>query len=394
MKTVKWKPLTICRSVAIVPALLLCGCFNFDIPAAETESDDTQIESDNTEVKETDSDIETETYHNRDSDSRDTSETDDDMVPTDSAADSDSLWDTDGDTDSTLDSATTHELDTTSETDEEDTSGTDMLPDTDTPVDTDTGLPEMDTGTATDIGGFNSRPPVYPTLYEGGGAGGVSVTGDLKNPAPSIGEECNYGKTSVYNFAAINAHQRDKDWLGQWNDGQICGECVKVNAETRDGFKETVVRITGMCADGACGIRLGGRPASEVMEAGSGNYWGRWEFVPCIDYVGMVSDGPTSIYIMEGSSYDSGAEIQIRNPPAAVQSIEWEMGSISGTLRKSQKAKNYFEVAQEIRQTNNYVTLTIYCNFGITITHTLPGITLTEEKQSIVLTVPKQALTD
>lgn len=203
--------------------------------------------------------------------------------------------------------------------------------------------------------------PSYPIIAEDGGSGDITTYGSTTNPMPSDGGACNYGKTSVYYYAASNVNIESNDDNGHWQDGRICGQCVKVGTKTETGWKVTVVRITDKCPDEFCGMDLGGAPAKEVMGDNVGRYDGQWEFVSCKEYEKYVSDGPPAISV-KGGSNEFWSLVHIRNPNAAVLKIDWKTDSSSGTMPWATEAENFFKVPLEILQLSSVVHLTIFYN--------------------------------
>lgn len=360
---------------------------------ADSDADDTTYEIDS----DTDSDVTSDIHNSSDSNSdEDTARIDDDTndsnvetvsdVPTTST---ETIESSDSNVDCDSSATDTH---TDSDSDSDADLDTDTDVDSDTDVDTDT---DSDTDSNTDIGiavdpawrtgGFDSRPMVIPILNEVGGAGNITAHGSVTEPVSNTGGACNYGKTNVYYYAAINANHRPNDGLGQWNSGRVCGQCAKVMTETVTGDISTIVRIMDRCADNVCGIDIGGLPAKDVMGSLPGRYLGIWEFVPCSEGKG-VSDGPVTIYVKEGASL-WWSLIQIRNPPAAVQSITWisESTGESGTFQYATEAENFFSVPAAVRQATWPITITLNCDFDIHITHELIGTDLIVEEALIAL---------
>lgn len=390
---------------ALIPGILICGCISFDVPEADTESGEVSTEtgdvtptdddSNTGATTETGEDTTTDTSHS----TSDTGETDDSSdshtgtdtsAPTDIDTPSDTL--TDSNTEEPIDthSDTDSDIPTDTPADTESDSDTDSATrvDTGSENETDTEIPiTIDTDSIENAGGFDSRPTVVPTLSDTGGAGNVAAIGELSDPTPSSGGACNYGSTQIYNYAAINTHHEAGDELGQWADGRICGQCAQVVVETSAGITTTIVRIVDKCADDLCGILIGAQSAAEVMNGLPGKYWGAWRFVPC-NGDERVSDGPPTIYIKEGSS-SWWSYIQIRNAPAAVQSILWESGNKSGEFEFSTETQNFYVVPVAVLQTSQTVTLILNFDFDITIVHELKGTELAQEDTQIVLTAPE-----
>jgi hypothetical protein len=165
---------------------------------------------------------------------------------------------------------------------------------------------------------------------------------------PSEGGACNYGKTTISYFAAINVNVRANDEQGQWQGGKVCGQCALVRMKTPDGWRETVVRIVDKCTDQYCGIVLGGAAARDMMGERPGRYQGEWSFVSCEAHP-QVSDGSPAIHVKEGSS-ESWALVQVRNPPDGVVGIDWQSddGVSGGAFPYASEAENYFKVPAQV----------------------------------------------
>jgi hypothetical protein len=168
---------------------------------------------------------------------------------------------------------------------------------------------------------YQSMAPSYPTTTDQGGQGDVTTYGGVEVSLTSSGGACGYGATGIRYYAAINENERLNDRQGNWDDGRICGQCARVWASTKDGIKESFVRITDRCADEYCGIDLGGAPAAEIMGDGPGRYAGGWEFVSCAGHP-QVFDGPPALFIKEGSS-SGWAAVQVRDPEVPVAGFQW-----------------------------------------------------------------------
>jgi expansin (peptidoglycan-binding protein) len=207
---------------------------------------------------------------------------------------------------------------------------------------TDTTRARTDTsGACTAI--CDASPPSIPVLSDTGGMGDVTTYGGVGNAVPSAGGACNYGATGITHYAAIQVNQLPGDGSGQWQGGKICGQCVEVRARTPEGWRTTHARIVDKCPDGHCGIDLGGAPATDLMGAQAGRYAGSWRFVPC-DSLSGVSDGPTSIWIKEGSSV-WWSLVQVRNPPSAVTGISMAPGREPWTaLAWATEAENFLKI--------------------------------------------------
>lgn len=250
------------------------------------------------------------------------------------------------------------------------------------------GNADMDTNSDADtnryVEGFDNRAPIEPEITDEGGFGNVTTYGSVTNPSPSQGGACNYGDTGIYSYAAISVNVNPGDDQGQWNDGRICGQCAEVWAETPWGIKKTVIRIVDKCPDAYCGIDLGGLPAQELMGRQAGRYDGGWTFIPCEGHEN-VSDGPTAIYVKEGSN-PYWSIIHVRNPPAKVLSIKWETDQDTGVLDWAAEAENYFSVPEAVRTENGAVTLTITYDFNYADTVITTGTALIEEMTKIPIT--------
>lgn len=224
-----------------------------------------------------------------------------------------------------------------------------------------------------------------PWVDEFGGTGNVTTYGSVIDPAPSRGGACNYGSTEIKYFAAIHVNVESGDGLGQWQGGKICGQCALVRAKTPEGWKEVVLRIVDKCADQYCGIDLGGAPARDLMGSQPGRYDGTWKFISCQGYPN-VSDGPPSIFVKEGSNR-WWALIQVRNPPAAVELIEWETadGNKSGAFSFATEAENFYSVPEEVRASTETIHLTVRYTDGTTHNLDIVGSALTQAQASYPL---------
>jgi hypothetical protein len=160
----------------------------------------------------------------------------------------------------------------------------------------------------------------------------------------SNGGACNYEKTSVMYFAAMSVNVLPGDGQGQWQRGQICGQCAEVTVLTSHGPKSVVLRIMDKCPDGYCGIDLGGDAPAAVMLDGFGRYDGAWRFVSCAGHP-EVFDGATRLHVLHGSNA-WWSRVQVRDPVWPVQSIAWRSadGSVSGTFPYASDPENTFEV--------------------------------------------------
>ncbi|MGE5786648.1 MAG: hypothetical protein ACM3ZE_18780 [Myxococcales bacterium] len=184
----------------------------------------------------------------------------------------------------------------------------------------------------------------------------------------SDGGACNYGKTGVLYFAAINVSESAGDGKGQWQEGRFCGQCVEVTVITTKGPKQVVVRIMDRCADEYCGVDLGGEAPSAIMADGFGRYDGAWRLVSCSGHP-EVFDGVPSLFVKEGSNSFWSA-IQVRNPAAAVVGIDWKNqadASKSGSFNYgSPSLENYYFVPQEVLQGKSNYLVTVKYSDGAT----------------------------
>jgi expansin (peptidoglycan-binding protein) len=246
----------------------------------------------------------------------------------------------------------------------------------------DAGGRDVETGVCT---ACDSVEASNPSVDAFGGTGNVTTYGSVIDPAPSRGGACNYGATEIKYFAAINVNVESGDGLGQWRGGKICGQCALVRAKTPEGWKEVVLRIVDKCADQYCGIDLGGAPARDLMGSQPGRYDGTWKFISCQGYPN-VSDGSPSIFVKEGSN-PWWALIQVRNPPAAVESIEWETadGKKSGTFSFATEAENFYSVPEEVRASTETIHITVRYTDGTTHNLDITGSALTQAQASYPL---------
>ena len=204
----------------------------------------------------------------------------------------------------------------------------------------------------------NAATPSYPTVARAAGQGNIT----MYTTAASSGGACNYGATGVLYFAAVNVNVVPGDGLGQWQGGRICGQCLDVTAETTQGPRSVVVRIMDKCADGYCGIDLGGTAPSAIMSDGFGRYEGRWRFISCSGHP-EVSDGPVSLFVIAGSNA-YWSRVQVRNPPGAVESLMWQdTQGASGILPYADDPENTFEVPLSILQ-STVASLTLTARFS------------------------------
>ncbi len=218
-----------------------------------------------------------------------------------------------------------------------------------------TGSPQRRSQTGSDAGSSlpdacpgmcNAATARYPTVQTESGEGNVT----MYDTAPSSGGACNYGTTGISYYAAMSVNVQPGDGKGQWQRGRICGQCVEVTALTSQGPLSVVVRIMDKCPDGYCGIDLGGLAPGAVMLDGFGRYDGTWRFVSCAGHPG-VSDGPPSLFVFAGSNA-FWSRVQVRNPPSAVDSIEWQdaTGAAQGSFPYADAPENSFEVPTEVLQ--------------------------------------------
>ncbi len=226
------------------------------------------------------------------------------------------------------------------------------------------GLPDECSSSA-----CNSATPVYPTLFNDGGLGNVT----MYSTASSNGGACNYGATNVMYYAAINVNVTPGDLAGQWQNGKICGQCAEVTVLTSQGPKTVVARIMDKCFDTNCGIDLGGAAPATVMLDGSGRYEGKWRFVSC-DGHPEVSDGATTLYVFPGSNL-WWSRVHVRNAPMAIETIEWQdaAGSAKGFMPYASDPENAFEVpTSEVLQSGmSSVLITVHYVDGSTMSVTL-----------------------
>jgi hypothetical protein len=203
----------------------------------------------------------------------------------------------------------------------------------------------------------NAVTPSYPTVTADSGQGNVT----RYSSGPSKGGACNYGVTNVLYYVAVNVNVVPGDGLGQWQGGRACGQCVEVTALTSQGPRSVVVRIMDKCADGYCGMDLGGVAPEAIMADGSGRYDGSWRFVSCTGHP-EVSDGPPSLSVSTGAN-SHWSRVQIRNPPAAVASIAWrDSQGGAGAFPYASDPENTFEVPASVLQ-STVATITVTATF-------------------------------
>ncbi len=241
----------------------------------------------------------------------------------------------------------------------------------------DSGLPD------TCPGACNSATPVIPTLLDDGGLGNVT----MYSTSPSSGGACNYGTTGVNYYAAINVNLYPGDAAGQWQGGQICGQCAEVTVLTSQGLRSVMVRVMDKCPDDHCGIDLGGAAPGTVMADGSGRYTGKWRFVSC-DGHPEVSDGPPSLHVLQGSNA-WWSRVHVRNGRTAVAAIEWRdaAGTATGYLPFADNPENTYEVpvADVLQSGMSSVLITVHYVDGTTATQTLTPAELAASSASYPL---------
>lgn len=220
---------------------------------------------------------------------------------------------------------------------------------------------------SSDCGDYcNSATPVYPTIFEDGGTGNVTVY----STSASSGGACNYGDTDVMYYAAINVHSEPGDYAGQWDGGAICGQCAKITTQTSEGEKTVVARIMDKCPDAYCGIDTGGDAPALLMPDGSGRYDGEWEFVSCDGY-DDVFDGDPELHVFAGSNA-WWSRIHVRNGLESVSSIAWEIDDETGEFDFAEDPENFFEVPTDILQMGaDEINITINYRSGDTATVTV-----------------------
>ena len=211
---------------------------------------------------------------------------------------------------------------------------------------------------ATCSGICNAVTPSYPTVSPSAGQGNVT----MYSTEASSGGACNYGATKVMYFVAVNVNVTPGDGLGQWQAGHACGQCAEVTALTTHGPQSVVVRIMDKCADVYCGMDLGGLAPAAIMSDGFGRFAGSWRFVSCTGHP-EVFDGPTSLHVSSGANR-YWSRVQVRNPPSAVQSIEWrDSAAATGAFPYASDPENTFEVPPSVLQ-STVTSLTVTARFG------------------------------
>lgn len=229
------------------------------------------------------------------------------------------------------------------------------------------GKPSAGAGATSDIaaqlpascpGTCNAATPSYPEFFDEGALGNVT----MYSTSASDGGACQYGSTGILYFAASNVHIEPGDFLGQWQDGRLCGQCFEVTVLTSSGLASTVVRITDRCADADCGLDLGGEAPAAVMRDGFGRYDGAWQPVSCVGHP-EVYDGAPSLFVKEGSNAFWSA-VQVRNPDAAVTGISWQSQgepARSGELPYgAPSVENHYLVPEEVLGTPGSYRLTVH----------------------------------
>lgn len=220
-------------------------------------------------------------------------------------------------------------------------------------------LPSQCSGTC------NATTPSTPILSNSGGRGNVT----MYSTGTSNGGACNYGATSVRSYAAINVNRLPGDLQGQWQGGQVCGQCAEVTTLTSQGLKTATVRIMDKCPDDNCGIDVGGDAPAALMSDGFGRYAGTWKFVAC-DGHPEVSDGVPSLAVADGSNA-WWARVRVVNPVNGVASIEWKNTTTAaqGSLPFSNNPENAYEVPiSEVLQTSGNFLITVHYVDGRTAT--------------------------
>jgi expansin (peptidoglycan-binding protein) len=244
--------------------------------------------------------------------------------------------------------------------------------------------PRTDTAGTCD-GICDATVPSTPLLTDTVSWGDVTTYGGVGNANPSSGGACNYGVTGIYRYAAIQVNRLPGDLRGQWDGGRICGQCAKVEARTAAGWKSTIVRIVDKCPDDHCGIDLGGAPATDLMAAQAGRYSGRWTFVACPALEG-ISDGPVSFHVKTGSNR-WWSLVQVRNPPAAVDSMvvsgSGAWGDSVWVLPWAVEAENFFKMPLSILTDSVGVSVSVRFRDGSRRAASLPGWVFSRQDTTI-----------
>ena len=230
-------------------------------------------------------------------------------------------------------------------------------------------------GVCTSCDSYTAAPPV---LTENGGKGSVTTYGSVTVKETSLGGACNYGETNIQYYAAIHVNVESGDGKGPWQNGLVCGACVRVKASTPEGYKTVTVRITDKCPDDNCGVDLGGAPAYDIMGMQVGRYYGEWEFVSCEGVEGVFGD-TTAIFVKEGASA-YWSIIQVRNPKDAVESISVKLDSEKSEQKLSYatEAENFWSVPQSILQSKDSVRITVNYRTGTPDVWSLAAMDLTQ----------------
>jgi expansin (peptidoglycan-binding protein) len=210
----------------------------------------------------------------------------------------------------------------------------------------------------------NAVDASYPVVSADSALGNVTEY----STSPSNGGACLYGNTDVSFFAAVSVNVAPGDGKSHWQEGRICGECAKVTAITSQGPKQVVVRIMDKCPDVNCGIDLGGNAPKTIMLDGFGRYEGAWELISCVGH-DEVFDGPTSLYVKDGSNA-FWAAVQVRNPPMSVTAMNWQnktQANDHGTFEyASPQIENYYFVPTQVLQANATFDITVTYRDGST----------------------------
>lgn len=241
--------------------------------------------------------------------------------------------------------------------------------------------PDIGTLPSSCPGACDAAAVAFPAISSGGGLGNVT----MYSTSASTGGACNYGTTSVMHYAAINVHVKPPDGHGQWQDGKICGQCAEVTTLTSQGPKTVFVRIMDKCEDSYCGINLAGSAPAVVMLNGVGRYVGTWRFASC-DGHPEVSDGSPSLLVVDGSSRN-WARVRVLNPRAAVESIQWQSTSDTGSFPYATDPENAFEVPinEVLQSSSSSVLITVNYTDGSEATTQLSPSQLATPKSSYPL---------
>lgn len=218
-----------------------------------------------------------------------------------------------------------------------------------------------------------------PVLTDIGGKGSITTYGSITAKETSLGGACNYGQTNIQYYAAIHVNVSSGDDQGPWNGGLACGGCVRVKAQTPDGWKRVTVRITDRCPDESCGVDLGGAPASDIMGIQVGRYYGEWEFVSCEGVEGVWGDS-TSIWVKEGAS-TYWSIIQVRNPKDAVTNISIGNENLEFVVG----TENFWKVPVEVLQSDDVVNVEVSYRSGTPDVWKIPGSAFSKEEANYYL---------